>query len=177
MRSARPLLLAAGASLALSAAAPAVAATPVAPALKTTLTKLKAKTKLPVLLPSTFPVSPYGKRPFYPRIVTDAKSWSVDMGLVPDCNGANVCSAGYLGATKTPKLPSSADGRYKVKLHGVTGRYQPLSCGASCSPPAITFRSAGVNVTYQLKLDHKKGETDRSLLTRLANEALDAGPR
>jgi hypothetical protein len=177
MRSVRRLVLATGAGLLLATAVPAVAATPVAPELKGTLQKLKAKTKLPVLLPSTFPVVRNGKKPLYPVISTTSKSWSVTIGLAPDCNGANACSAGYLGATKTPKLPSAVDGKYKVKLHGVTGRYQPLSCGASCSPPAITFRSGGVNFTYQLKLDLAKGETDRSVLTRLANQALDAGPR
>jgi hypothetical protein len=179
MRPVRLLPAAILVAFALSTAVPVIAATPapVAPALKSTLAKLKAKSKLPVLLPSTFPIVRDGTKPLYPRIVADSKSYSVDLGLAPDCNGANACSAGYLGATKTPKLPSAVDGKYKVKLHGVTGRYQPLSCGASCSPPAITFRSGGVNFTYQLKLDLAKGETDRQVLTRLANQALDAGPR
>lgn len=162
-----------------AAAAPAVAAAPasVAPALKGTLTKLKAETTLPVYLPSTFPVERYGKRPLYPVVSTTKTSWGVDLGLVPDCNGANVCSTGFLGAVKTARPLTNADGRYKVTLHGTTGRYRPLSCGASCSPPSITFRAGGVNTTFQLKLVLKKGETDRQVLTRLANQALDAGPR
>lgn len=171
----RSVLLVAATAL-LSVAAPAVAAAPVAPVLKGTLAKLKARTKLPILLPSTLPVDRGGRR-LYPTISTDAHSYGVDLGLAPGCGGANVCSVGFLGAVKTAKAPSSADGS-KVRLHGgASGRYRGLSCGASCSPPSITFRSAGVNTTYQLKLDLAQGQTDRSALTRLANEALDAGPR
>lgn len=162
---------------ALAAAAPAVAAAPVAPALKSTLAKLKTKTKLPILLPSSLPVDS-GSRKLYPLIATSSTDFSVNLGLNADCEGVNACSVGSIGAKKTAKTPSSSDGKYKVSLHGgVTGRYQPLSCGANCTPPAITFRSAGVNTTFQLKLLLAKGETDRSVLTKLANQALDAGPR
>ncbi|WP_354699891.1 hypothetical protein DSM112329_00149 [Paraconexibacter sp. AEG42_29] len=182
MRSARVLTLAGAAAAAVAVAGSAAAVTPVtpdpvAPALTSTLKQLKAKTKLPVLLPSELPVFREGKKPLYPTIGADAKSYAVTLGLVPDC-GANVCSVGYLYALRTKKFPSAAQGKYKVKLRkGATGRYQPLSCGASCTPPTITFRSAGVNYSYSLKLDIKRPDTDRSVLTKLANQALAAGPR
>lgn len=176
MRHVRHVFLACGAAAVLIAATPAVAAAPVAPALKGTLAKLKTRTTLPILLPATLPVFREGKKPLYPTVSADAKTYDVTLGLVPDC-GANVCSAGYLYAVRTPKLPSVIDGKYTVKLHGRTGRYAPFACGASCSPPSISFRSAGVNYSFSLKLDITRPDTDRSVLTRLANEALDAGPR
>lgn len=156
---------------------PALAAAPVAPALKAVNAKLHARTTLPILLPSTLPVTRVPGRPLYPSIIATARRWNVELGLAPGCNGANACSAGFLGAVRSAKGPTAADGR-RVTLHrGVAGRYRPLSCGASCSPPSITFRTAGVTVTYQLKLDLRAGDTDRAALIRVANSALDAGPR
>lgn len=156
---------------------PAVAAAPVAPALRAVAAKLHARTTLPVLLPSVLPIVRVAGKPLYSSVSTTGRSWSVELGLAPGCNGANACSAGFLGAVRSAHGPTAADGR-RVTLHrGVTGRYRALSCGASCSPPSITFRTAGVTVTYQLKLDLRRGDTDRAALVRVANSALDAGPR
>ncbi|MCW3014487.1 MAG: hypothetical protein JWO02_1579 [Solirubrobacterales bacterium] len=150
---------------------------PVAKALQPTLTQLKAKTTLPILLPSVFPVTPLKGKPLYSVVSAKAKRWDVVLGYVPACNGANVCAAGNLSVEKTARKLTSADGS-KVKLRdGVVGRYQPLSCGASCSAPSIAFRAHGVIVTYQLKLDLKKGETDRGGFVKVANSALAGGLR
>lgn len=156
-----------------SAAAPA----PVAKVLQPTLVELKERTELPVVLPSVFPVERLAGKPLYPEVRTTARRWDVTLGFVRDCNGANVCSAGYLSAVKTMRLPSSVDGKAVRLAGGITGRYRALSCGASCSPPEITFRRFGMNVSYQLKLRLKAGETDRQALVRIANSAILGGRR
>ena len=58
---------------------------------------------------------------------------------------------------------------------GRQGRYQPLSCGASCSPPSISWKERGVTYTIQAKVVGK--QTDRALLVKMANEAIRQGPR
>ena len=51
-------------------------------------------------------------------------------------------------------------GRRKVTLtKGRKGRYQPLSCGGSCSPPSISWKERGVTYTIQAKVVGDK--TDR----------------
>ncbi len=172
----RPTAL--GLAVAALAAVPSAAApAPVASSLRPTLAALKQRTTLPIVLPSVFPVQTLEGKPLFPRIQTTARRWNVDLGLVADCNGANVCTAGYLSAVQSRRPPSSLDGRAVSLRGGLTGRYQPLSCGASCSPPSITFRRYGVNFNFQLKLRRKQGETDRGVLIRIANSALAGGRR
>lgn len=151
---------------------------PVAKSLRTTLTKLKAKTKLPIVLPSVLPVSPLKGKPLYPVVSATARRWDVVLGYVPDCNGANVCAAGNLSGVKTTRKLGAGDG-VKVTLRGgVQGRFQKLSCGASCAAPSISFKTAGLIFTYQLKLDGSKTDpTDRKGLVAVANSALAGGLR
>jgi hypothetical protein len=172
------LLLTLAAVLAGGGAPPVHAApAPVAKVLQPTLKKLKARTKLPILLPSVFPIQTLDARPLYPVVSAKAKRWDVVLGFVPGCNGANVCAAGNLSVQMTTRRLTSADGQ-KVRLRGgVVGRYRPLSCGASCSAPSIAFRAKGVIVTYQAKLRLQEGESDRRALVKVADSALAGGLR
>ena len=90
----------------------------------------------------------------------------------PECNGANACFAADFRAEKGGK----PFGRGKVTLtKGRKGRFQPLSCGGSCSPPSISWKERGVTYTIQAKVVGEK--SDRQLLTKMANEAIRRGPR
>jgi hypothetical protein len=63
-------------------------------------------------------------------------------------------------------------GRTAVRLaNGRRGRFTPLSCGASCSPPQIQWRERGA--TYAIQADVGTPRT----LVRMANEAIRSGPR
>jgi hypothetical protein len=158
----------------LASAAPA----PVAKNLRSTLTKLKAKTTLPIVLPSVLPVAPLKGKPLYPEVTASAKRWDVVLGYVARCDGANVCAAGNLSGVKTTRKLNAGDGKKVMLRHGAEGRFQKLSCGASCAAPSISFKTAGLIFTYQLKLDGSKTElTDRKGLIAVANSALAAGPR
>lgn len=177
MRRLAILLLPAAVLLAAPTTPAQAAPAPVAKVLKSTLTKLKAATDLPILLPSFFPVDPLEGKPLYPEVTASAKRWDVVLGYVPDCNGANVCAAGNLAAVKTARTTSAADGA-KVKLRGGrTGRYRGPQCGANCSAPAIVFRRDGVTFTIQAKLTLADGQTDRQALIKVANSALAGGLR
>jgi len=137
--------------------------------LTTTVTEVKQQTPLPILLPDNFysdfdELHPYGGG--------DRKSYALGVAAAPDCGGANACFAAAFSAQKggTPY------GRGKVTLtRGRHGRYQPLGCGASCSPPSISWKERGVTYTIQAKVVGKP--SDRALLVKMANEAIRQGPR
>ena len=151
----------------LAAAATAIALLP--GVLTTTVGEVKQQTPLPILLPSSFysdfdPVYPYGSG--------DKRSYDVGVAAAPDCGGANACFAASFSAVKGGK----PYGKGKATLaKGRHGRFQPLSCGASCSPPSISWKERGVTYTIQAKVVGKP--SDRALLVKMANEAIKQGPR
>ena len=134
-----------------------------------TVSEVKQQTPLPILVSDNF-YSDFD--PLYPSGVGDRRSYSIGVNAAPDCNGANACFAADFRAEKGGK----PFGRGKVTLiRGRKGRYQPLSCGASCSPPSISWKERGVTYTIQAKVVGEK--SDRQLLTKMANEAIRRGPR
>ena len=137
--------------------------------LTTTVTEVKQQTPLPILLPNNFysdfdELHPYGGG--------DKKSYAIGVAAAPDCGGANACFAADFRAVKGGK----PYGKGKATLaKGRHGRYQPLGCGASCSPPSISWKERGVTYTIQAKVVGK--QSDRALLVKMANEAIRQGPR
>jgi hypothetical protein len=151
----------------LAAATTAIALLP--GVLTNTVAEDKQQTPLPILAPNNFysdfdPVYPYGSG--------DKRSYDLGVAAAPDCGGANACFAASFSAVKGGK----PYGRGKVTLtKGRHGRYQPLGCGASCSPPSISWKERGVTYTIQAKVVGK--QSDRALLVKMANEAIRQGPR
>src|SRR3954447_12107521 len=137
--------------------------------LTNTVAEVKQQTPLPILIPNHF-YSDFD--PVYPSGAGDRKTYSIGLAAAPDCGGANACFAADFSAEKG----GSPFGRGKVTLtRGRHGRYQPLSCGGSCSPPSISWKERGVTYTIQATVVGKAG--DRALLARMANEAIQQGPR
>jgi hypothetical protein len=134
-----------------------------------TVAEVKPKTPLPILLPDSMPTD---ARQLYPSGVGGKRSYSIGLAYAADCGGANACFAADFSAEKG----GTPFGRGKVTLaRGRHGRYQPLGCGASCSPPSISWSERGV--TYSIQAKVVGTGTDRQLLTRMANEAIRRGPR
>jgi hypothetical protein len=136
----------------------------------TDLPQVKAKTQLAILLPDTLPgvseklfASAYGKR----------ASYGFDLAGAPDCGGANACFVAEFTAVKGGR----PFGRGKATLaRGRDGRYQPISCGASCAPPSISWRERGA--TYSIQANVGTAHTSaRTILVRMANQAINHGPR
>jgi hypothetical protein len=137
--------------------------------LTTTVDEVKPQTPLPILLPDNF-YSDFD--PLYPSGVGGKKSYSIGLAGAPDCGGATACFAADFSAQKG----GTPFGRGKVTLtKGRHGRFQPLSCGAPCSPPSISWKERGVTYSIQAKVVGKP--TDRQLLVKMANEAIRRGPR
>jgi hypothetical protein len=150
--------------------AAALAAIALLPGLLTdTVNEVKPQTPLPILLPDNF-YSDFD--PLYPYGGGSEKEYDIGVAAAPDCGGANACFAAGFRAEKGGR----PFGRGKVTLaKGRQGRYQPLSCGASCSPPSIAWKERGVTYSIQAKVVGK--QTDRQLLVKMANEAIRQGPR
>lgn len=147
--------------------ATALASVALLPGLFTTpLADVKQDTKLPVLLPSTLTTKESKK--LYGSGEGSARNYSFAVSTVKDCGGANACSHAWFSGAKggTPY------GERSVKLaNGRKGKYTPLSCGGSCSPPSLTWKERGV--VYEIQLQ----EATRSALIKLANAAIRKGPR
>jgi len=95
-----------------------------------TVSEVSQQTPLPILLPNTF-YSDFDA--LYPYGGGDKKTYDIGVAAAPDCGGANACFAASFSARKGGK----PFGNGKVTLtKGRHGRYQPLGCGASCSPPS-----------------------------------------
>jgi hypothetical protein len=164
-----------------SSAASSSSASPVASAaggsvareLRSAFARVKRETGVPVLLPDELPAAL--DHPLYVFGGGTPEGYDISLALTPRCGGANACTVGFFGAerggTATEELEAVALGG------GLTGRYKPLTCGASCSAPSIEWVSGGVLYTIQLKLNHGDNEKDRADLVALANSAIKAGPR
>jgi hypothetical protein len=134
-----------------------------------TLPAVKAKTSLPILLPDAMP-SDY--EALYPSGAGGRKEYSIGLAAAPDCGGANACFVADFSARKG----GAPYGRGKVTLTGGRhGRFQPLSCGGSCSPPSISWKQRGV--TYEIQANVGTKRTERRILVKMANEAIAHGPR
>ena len=102
-------------------------------------------------------------------------------------NGAGACrSAPCRTAAVRPRASSPSFsarkggrpfGRRRLTLaNGRKGRFEPLSCGASCSPPSISWRERGATFSIQANVS-VEGVSDRRLFKRMANSAIRNGPR
>jgi hypothetical protein len=125
--------------------------------------EVSQQTPLPILAPSTFVTD---QSPLYGSGNGDRRGYQIVVSTVEDC-GANACSLAYFSGTKGGKPYGP---RKATLANGRKGRYNPLSCGASCSPPSITWKERGV--VYEIQAD-----TTRARLVRMANDAIRRGPR
>ena len=88
------------------------------------------------------------------------------MRTVKICS-ANACAVATFSAMKGIDVY----GDRKVTLaKGRKGRYTPLSCGGSCSPPSVVWKERGV--VYEISTD-----ATRAQLVKMANSAIRKGPR
>jgi hypothetical protein len=166
--------LALGALLATATASAALAAPParnvdLLTAFGPRLAKVKAASSVPILLPRTLPLG--GRYKLYASGSGARGSYLLSLEGAPRCLGANACFVATFEGKRGGRLP----GRPNVRLaSGDPAIFRLFSCGGSCSPSSFWFTHRGVLYTWQVK-DPPKGE--RAILTRMANEAIAAGPR
>ncbi|MEA2321285.1 MAG: hypothetical protein QOD81_1135 [Solirubrobacteraceae bacterium] len=173
MLSPRRTLAAALAAAAVLPTAPALAAPVEVPAaLGPRLDRADARTPLAILLPDMIDLDFDGR--VYASSAAGARSWSFALAGAPGCGGATACFLASFSAERgaTPAY------RTRVRLRGgIPGWFKPLTCGASCSPPAVQYRRRGVLYEIAAKVPDATAAAQRRRLVRAADEALRIGPR
>jgi hypothetical protein len=138
----------------------------VARSLGAVLPRVVEHSGVPVLVPDRIALDYGGK--LYPSGIGGRNAWSLSLSGAPRCGGATACFLAEFSGRRGGHPSFSR----QVKLRGgVTGYFKPLSCGGSCSPPAVQFVRAGV--LYEIQAKVPRGEAD---LVAAANSALRAGP-
>jgi hypothetical protein len=148
-------------------AAPAVAAAPVIVPAKfsSVLGQVRSKSGLKVRLPSRLDA---GVRPSRVRGAVESVRrghYHLSLGVGRGCHESTACYvASFFGG-------GQVSGGKRVSLaRGLTGRFSPMSCGASCGPASVSWRQGGVAYTVQFK-------GRKSALVALADSAIRGGAR
>jgi hypothetical protein len=171
------MLRAALASLAVAAVlatAPPVLAAPVdiPAALGATLARVDARTPLAILLPDTLELDFDGA--VHASGTGGRRAWSFALAGATKCGGATAC---FL-ASFTAERGGTPAYRTRVRLRGgIPGWFKPLTCGASCSPPALQYRRRGVLYEISANVPDRTNAGARRRLVAAANAALRIGPR
>jgi hypothetical protein len=135
------------------------------------LEDVKSESGLDVYLPSKIRTNVRASR-LYGDASAEQGSYSLDLGVGRNCNGANACSVAYFLAARGEE----AVYRTRVSLRGGrTGRFKPLTCGGSCSPPAVQWVEDGV--LYEIQYKGASAKKEKATLIKLANSAIGKGPR
>jgi hypothetical protein len=133
------------------------------------LDRIGPKTDVPILLPQSMP-DEFDE--YFPTGFGRERRWGLQLGAAEGCGGATACFIASFSGRKGGKPL----GERRVKLaRGRVGRFQPLSCGASCSPPAIEWKERGATFSIQAKVASQN--TELRVFKRMANSAIRNGPR
>jgi hypothetical protein len=173
MRPVRHLAALAAVAVLGAAAAPATAEEYAAASLlKDDLARVAKRTDVPVRVPASIDLDFDGQ--VFGSGTATKRSYSLGLDATEDCGGANAC---FL-ASFTGERGGSLSFTRKVKLaRGITGRFKPLSCGASCSPAMVEWKQGGSLYTIQAKLGVAGSQAQRAALVRAASSAITASPR
>jgi hypothetical protein len=135
------------------------------------LSDLKQRTAVPILLPSYLPA--LADKSIFVSVSGDTGEYKLLLQSDPDCDHAQVCFQGIFSATKggSYALPKS------VKIGTTEGRYQGPTCGGSCSPPTIEWKSYDVLYFIQLNLLTGDERETQNVMIKLAEDAIRCGPR
>jgi hypothetical protein len=133
-----------------------------------TVAAVKQQTPLPILLPNTMQMDVH---PLYANGGGSAKEYSIGISSAKDC-GANAC---FLAEFEAHKGGNPWGTRKATLARGIKGRYTPLSCGGSCSPPSLEFKARGV--VYRIQGEFGPAKRNRANLVKMANEAIRQRPR
>jgi hypothetical protein len=140
--------------------------------LREDLRRVAPKTDVPIRLPATMRLD-------FPDPVFGAgggtkSRYDFSINATDDCGGANAC---FLASFTGQKGGSYAFAKRVSLANGITGRYKPLSCGASCSPPTIEWKQRGHLYRLQAKLAVSGRTKQRRAMVRAANSAIRSAPR
>jgi hypothetical protein len=170
MRSATVALVALTAAL---AAAPTAsgASYDVVSSLGGELDRVAAATPFPVRVPAKLSLDFDGQ--VFPSGSTTSHGWVLGLDGASPC-GANACFLAQISGEHGGRVSF----RRKAKLaRGITGRYKPLTCGGSCSPPMLEWKQGAMLYAIQAKIGASGGKAQRAAMVRAANSMIRSAPR
>ena len=138
---------------------------------------VKAKTRVPILLPSTLP-DPIGKAK--DTVVEGVTEDSYAISLYYELGiGDAGFAANFTAQAKPHYAPEDLGNVQRTALaQGLIGFFRAVSCGGSCAPANLWWQQNGVLYQIQLELSSTMAERDQlKALTAAANSAITAGPR
>jgi hypothetical protein len=141
------------------------------------LAEVKAKTSVPVLLPSELP-SPFSHAKHAMVDKATADEYAITLYYELDVGDAGFAAS--FGAANNPLYsPRELGNGRRVKLgNDITGFFRPVSCGGSCAPANLWWQRGAVLYQIQLKLPSTLGEKNQQqIITTVANSAILAGSR
>jgi hypothetical protein len=130
----------------------------------TQLQRAHAQTAVPILLPETMRSD---FKHHFPEGRARPGAWRFDIGAARGCDGANACFVAEFSGVRgrSPSAPQT------LRLaRGRTGYFQPMRCGASCSPAYVEWRER--HALYRIQAKFRRNE-----IVRMANSAIRNGPR
>jgi hypothetical protein len=135
---------------------------------KAILSRLQRQTDLTIRLPSYLPPE-IQKQQIFVRGQSSNMGYRVDLESHPNCNGTNSCFIGFFGASV--RNQPTFDQIVPLSKN-ITGYYKPLSCGGSCSPPAIEWIQERVLYSIQMRVSRDPKEAKQALI-QLANSSIN----
>lgn len=155
----------------------AVAAEPLPSVFIPVLAEIKAKTNIPLLLPTELP------KPFSDAehaVVGKAKPDEYSVILYYDLDAGNAgFAASFMADNKISHAPLEFGNVRRVKLAGRNvGFFRPVSCGGSCAPANLWWEQGTVLYAIQLSFPSSLNEKkQKDVITKVVNSAILAGPR
>jgi hypothetical protein len=138
------------------------------------LPSISSKSGLDVLLPDKLGTGSTKPGRIKPETAAQNGEYYLLLGVGKHCGGATACFVAEFDG----KDGADPDFTKKVTLAGgKTGYYKPLSCGASCSPPAIQWKVGTVLYGIQYNYPRPGAANAKKALISLANSANAAGAR
>jgi uncharacterized protein YecT (DUF1311 family) len=138
---------------------------------------VKAKTRVPILLPSTLP-DPIGKAKDIVVQSVAEDSYAISLYYELGIGDAGF-AANFAAQAKPDYTPEDLPNVQRTALaQGLIGFFRPVSCGGSCAPANLWWQQSGVLYQIQLELSPTMRDGDQlKVLTATANSAITAGPR
>lgn len=154
--------------------------------LSSTISNLKAKTRVPLKLPTQIPQEEY---PLYITVNTaTSDQYELTIGTDTDCSGGNYCRYGTISGQRVTASTPSVEEEYaflndpgyqpsvrstekmgKVALaNGIQGYFIPYVCGANCDDSKVIWEQNGYRYLVGIKSGDKKTVVD------MANSAVSA---
>jgi len=136
------------------------------------LVQVKAKTEVPILLPSEFPPSIKTEDIHYVQGVGNPTKYEITLYYEQEGD------AGFLGyfSGEVGRKPIGK-GKKVILENSINGYFKGKSCGGSCSPSQIDWLQDNVLYTMQLKLPVGTKSEEERVMRFVANSAIHGGAR